>query len=534
MRAARAALLSLVLPCAAAAQSASRGWAEMTTGSELERYLRVLQVAGVAPAYPVSIRGWSPSERDSLVPRSSEHPWIARYRSPVGGSPARVAVIRPELRLVGNTGAPFDVSDGAVWAGRGITTVLHGGLEWRAGPLALVLDPIAFRAENQSFGLEPVPVVTRGAPFGDPVSPGSIDLPQRFGARAYQRFDPGQSTVRLDVSGIAFGVTTANEIWGPAITSPIVLGDNAAGFPRLFAGTQRPVHVGIGRLHGQWFAGQLRQSDWSPIDTAQGRRLAAGIVLVLQPRGLDNVEIGVSRFFHRFWPAGGARASDFFIPFEGFFKHELRDKDNHVLPGGTPDNQLASFFVRVVLPRSGVEVYGEYGREDHSWDVHDVSGEPDHESAYTLGLMRVFGEAAAGTLTSLRLELTNARVTDLVRGRGETLFYQHSPITQGHTQLGQLLGSPAVRGGSGATLALDRYTADGRLSVSFLRTGRATEDEGGLGRGVTSALLVDLLRFQRGFDVTTRLGAVLDTGAGAAGDRAQLHASAGVRFPLGF
>jgi len=537
MRALRVTLLALLVPgapCVAAAQTASRSWAEMTAGSELESYLRALQVAGKAPAYPVSVRGWSAVERDSIVPRASEHPWIARFRTPARGGGVRAALIRPELELVENTGFPYGADDGAVWAGKGLTIAVSGGFELRAGALSVVVDPVFFRAENAAFALEPVPATVRGAPYNEPVTPGTIDLPQRFGPGAYQRFDPGQSTVRLDLFGFAIGATTASESWGPAITSPVILGNNAAGFPRLFAGTARPLNVGIGRVHGRWFAGQLGQSDWSPTDTAGGKRLAAGIVVVFQPRGLENVELGISRFFHRFWPKDGVRASDFFIPFEGFLKQGLRNKDDPSAPGGTPDNQLASFFARVALPGSGVEIYGEYGREDHSWNIRDLAGEPDHISAYTLGVMRAWTDASAGVLTTMRAEVTNARVTAIARGRGEGLLYEHSPLVQGHTQYGQLLGSPAVRGGSGATLAFDRWSSAGRVSVSFTRTGRAGEAEGGLGRGATSALTLDLLRFRGRLDFTARLGAVFQTGVKSAGDRAQLHAVAGARFPLGF
>jgi hypothetical protein len=506
----------------------------MTTGSELESYLRALQVTGRAPAYPVSLRGRSALERDSIVPRASDHPWMARFRAPAPGGGVRFALIRPEIRLVENSAFPYGASDGAVWAGKGLTTAVSGGFELRAGPLTVVVDPVFFRAENAAFALGPVPSGVRGAPYGDPVRPGTIDLPQRFGSGTYQRFDPGQSGVRLDAFGFTIGATAANEIWGPAITSPIILGDNAAGFPRLFAGTARPVNVGIGLVHGRWFAGQLGQSDWSPIDTTGGKRLAAGMVVVLQPRGLENVELGISRFFHRFWPNDGVRASDFFIPFEGFLKQGLRNKDNPSAAGGTPDNQLVSIFARVALPKSGVEIYGEYGRDDYSWNARDLSGEPDHSSAYTLGLMRAWQGASADVLTMLRAEVTNARVTAIAGGRGEGLFYRHTALKQGHTQYGQLLGSPAVRGGSGATLAFDRWSAAGRVSVSFTRTGRADETEGGLGRGATSALTLDLLRFHGGFDLSVRLGAVFETGVTGAGDRAQLRAAVGAKVPLGF
>src|SRR5688572_27483323 len=45
--------------------------AEATAGSEAERYLRVLQVAGRAPLYPWSLRAFSPREVDALAADSA-------------------------------------------------------------------------------------------------------------------------------------------------------------------------------------------------------------------------------------------------------------------------------------------------------------------------------------------------------------------------------------------------------------------------------------------------------------------------------
>ncbi len=521
-----AALIFVLWAAALRAQTtATRSWAEMTTGSELEQYLRVLQVAGYAPFAPVSLRGWSAAERDSLLPHGPMDVWNSQMAAPRKVSGFSIEPIRPQLQVIENGGWPYGSNDGAIWAGRGITSAISGGFEVRSGPLTVTIDPIFFRAENVPFTLQPVPANVRGAPYNDPVSPFNIDLPQRFGNAPYQRFDPGQSTIRLDLFGIAIGASTANEIWGPAITSPIILGDNAAGIPRLFLGTSTPVDIGIGKIHGRMFVGGLTQSEWSPIDTTGGKQLAAGVVAVFEPRGLPGVEIGGSRFFHRFWPDGGPSAKDLTLPIQTLFGND---------PSGVPQNQLASAFVRVKLPHTGFEIYGEFAREDYAENLRDLISEPDHISAYTLGLMRVFPAAATDALMSLRVEFTNSRVTDIAGGRGENLFYEHSPIDQGHTQYGQLLGSPMVRGGGGGTIAIDRYTHDGRVTLSFTRIDEAGEQEGGLGTGAMSALMLDILRFHRGWDLSGQFGVVFDTGVQSSTDRTQLHASFGVRAPIGF
>jgi hypothetical protein len=504
----------------------------MTTGSELEGYWRAMQVAGLAAAYPVSLRGFSAAVRDSILPRDSRGPWAALMRAQPKRPAFSIEPIRPQLQVQENSGWPYGSNDGAIWAGRGITTAVSGGFELRSGPLTVVVDPIFFRAENQAFALQPVPSGARGAPYIDPVAPYHIDLPQRFGSAAYQRLDPGQSTIRLDMFGVTVGASTANEIWGPAITSPIVLGNNAAGIPRVFAGTDRPANIFIGRLQLRWFAGQLTQSAWSPVDTTGGKLFTTGLIAVFQPRGLENVEIGFGRLFELFWPQGGVPVGDLTLPFQSFYWASL--KQGKGTPGGAPDHQIASAFVRIRLPHSGLEMYGEYGRDDHALDLRDVLVEPDHISAYTFGIQRAWVSGDTSHTTALRLEFSNARVTDLSGGRGEVLFYQHDPINQGNTQYGQLLGSPAIRGGGGGTFAVDRYSSSGRLTFSLSRTDQADETEGGLGSGAETALMVDVLRFRRGFDLSGQFGVIFDTGVTSAAGRTQLHASFGARFPVGF
>ena len=134
----------------------------------------------------------------------------------------------------------------------------------------------------------------------------SIDRPQRFGNSAYARVDPGQTTLRLDWRAVAVGVTTANQYWGPASVFPIMLGNNAPGFPHAFLGTARPVDLWLLRIHGRLVWGRLSQSAFSPATAAAGVRFATGIVLVLIPRGIPGLELGFTRFSHQPWPRGFA------------------------------------------------------------------------------------------------------------------------------------------------------------------------------------------------------------------------------------
>jgi len=329
---------------------------------------------------------------------------------------------------------------------------------------------MVFWTQNQSFPLA-ANGQTGSLRFADGVNPTTIDQPQRFGNSAYARFDPGQSTIRLDLPVIAIGASTANQEWGPAIDNPIILGNNAAGFPHLFVGSSAPVDLWLVRAQGRVEWGRLDQSPYAVLRGTQSRRFMSGIVGSVSPRGLSNLEIGGARFFHTLWPDSGLTRHDFLRPFEGLLLSSVANEIGNGT-GQEPDNQLASIFVRWVFPRSGLELYSEFGREDHNADLRDFTQEPDHDAAYVIGLQKAWVRRDS-TYYVLHGEVVNSRISHLQLGRPQTVFYVHSPVVQGHTEEGQILGSPSVYGGGGFSFALDRYTRDGRWTVAWEKSGRA-------------------------------------------------------------
>src|SRR5690606_13662364 len=158
------------------------------------------QIGGTSRLYPVSIRGWGIDEIERMAVDSTRHPWAARYGYVPGDQ--RLGWIRPSLQVSYNSAFPYGGDDGPIWAGKGITLALNGGAAVQFGPLSASLAPVVFSSQNASFPLTPKGREPPEA-FRDPRTPDFIDLPQRFGERAYSRIDPGQSTVRLDLRGLA-------------------------------------------------------------------------------------------------------------------------------------------------------------------------------------------------------------------------------------------------------------------------------------------------------------------------------------------
>lgn len=477
---------------------------EVFAGSEFESYLRVMQVRGDVPLHPWSVRGFSVRELNRLAPDGAVHPWAERFAFADTAAGVRLRWIAPQAQAIYNSSFPYGGNDGAVWAGRGLTTAVRAGLALRAGPVSLTLAPVAFRAENRSFELRPNGG-TGAMAFADPAFPGSIDLPQRFGNGAYTRIDPGQSALRVDLAGVTVGLSTANQYWGPAREHPLLLGNNAPGFPHVFVGTSTPLDVWLGHVHGRLTWGGLSHTEYARVPASGKRRRMAGLVGVFQPRGISGLELGAARFFHSPGSEGRPGADFLLKPFEGLLKEGLKATQS-VDGKSDADNQLASVFARWVAPRGGFEVYGEFAREDHSWNLRDLLVEPDHDSGYLLGIGKVW--KASGTRWSvLRGEVLNTRITHLQKVRGQTPFYRHTAMTQGHTHRGQLLGSVAGYGGGASVLALDVYRPGGRWTARWNRElrGRLIEEGQVVERGAVHSLGAEVLFFRGALDLTASL-----------------------------
>ena len=440
----------------------------ISANSEGENYLRALQLVGMIPPFAWSLRAFSPDELLTLAPVDTLHAWRARFAP--APSRSRWTLFAPEVGVVYNSGFPYGSNDGAVWAGRGLTASVSMGGRGQFGPLSVEIAPTLFRANNDEFALAANGESGRTA-FANARYPRVIDLPQRFGNGPYQRLDPGQSSARVTARAITGGVSTANEFWGPAVNDPFLLGNEGPGFYHLFLGTAHPVSFAGTRLQVRALAGRLQQSDYSTTDmTGKGRYISA-LVGVMTFAGVPGFEVGAGRIFHNLFPDSSVSLGRIFRP---LVQNLLKDRLSGVTgtsDGDAPDNQLASIFARAVFPASGVELYGEMGREDNAYDLRDLLDEPDHDASFLLGFQKAWNRAG-GAIVELRVEGFNDRLSHLQAVRQQSPAYLHTPITQGHTNLGQVLGAPDGVGGAGTLVALDKYTASGRTSLKYTRGAR--------------------------------------------------------------
>lgn len=416
-------------------------------------YLRIREVSGARPGSARLLNRPSDMRRDVCPDTGGVSLWSLPIQDDAGR--VRIAVLPATFSMTYNSAYPVDRNNGAPWTGRGATVGLSGGFQAVAGPVTLAVFPTLAYQANRPFATRPVMDPDR-SPFS--ASRSGIDWPQRFGAAPYWTVDPGQTVLRVDGYGATAGVSTENLWWGPALRYPLMMSNTAPGFPHLFLGTTRPVDIWIGRLEARLFWAQLRESTYFDVDASNDRRLFGGLVATFEPRWVPGLYVGGARVELEIWPTSGLSLQEVLTrPWKG-----LRGNPASIPGTGGGDNGLLALYARWVHPLSGFEVWAEWGRDDHWYDLEDLYTEPDHSQVYTLGFQKVFTSddrqvRLAGELTHLEGAITDRS------GRGLVTFYTHSSVGQGYTQDGQMLGSYIGPGSDAQYLALDVFETWGRF-----------------------------------------------------------------------
>lgn len=202
--------------------------------------------------------------------------------------------------------------------------------------------------------------------------------------------------------------------------------------------------IGIGTIDVQWIWGQLSRSDWVD-STATSPRFLTGAVASLSPSFVSGLTVGGARVFYLNEPPTGIGASDYFLVFQSVTKSSLSTPGNP--EGNDARDQLMALYARWVLTPSGFEVYGEWARDDHSWDWRDLILEPEHSAGTTFGLQKIF-QLGDGRLLAVKAEAGRLDLRPTFQVRAEPTYYVHSAVPAGYTQEGRIIGSWVGPGGS--------------------------------------------------------------------------------------
>ena len=374
----------------------------------------------------------------------------------------RFVWFRPEFQLVNNSALPWSINDGDLWAGRGRNTVIAGGVVARHGRVQIVFAPQLISEANKYFQLH-IPTIDRPTipPDRSPWQfewyangPYSIDMPTRFGDRKIRRLSAGESSILVGIRKLQFGLSNENEWWGPGINNALVLSNNAPGFPHYFLRTAKPISTRIGDVDARWLVGGLTESGFFDTTSTNNLRSITAGALTLKLHKPSGLTLGVTRsvwMTANGWGQVPFRWLELFHPIGWPNRQALND--SLLAPGGR--DQIFSLFARWVMPESGFELYGEWGRTEFPPSLRNFLIAPNHTQAYTVGFQWRRPGLTPTDFWRVQAENTSVEQSATFRDRPVGVWYTSRKVIQGYTNRGQPLGASVGPGSSGQNINID-------------------------------------------------------------------------------
>lgn len=350
-----------------------------------------------------------------------------------------------------NTHHPYSLNDGAMIPARGYQTMISGGFYAQYGPLSIQLRPEYVYAENKNF---------QGFSKDQPDAAWAeyyyfhnhIDMPERFGDSSCKKLFWGQSSLRLTFGPVSLGLSNENLWWGPGMRNSLVMSNSAPGFHHITLNTVKPIRTWIGSFEGQIIGGRLENSGFLPPDTSRTYngvklyvpmrddwRYINAVVLSYQPKWVSGLFLGVTRSFIVYNNDMGSSIKDFLPVITPLDKKA--NYGNNESP--KPNDQRASIFMRWLWTKAHAEIYTEYFREDHAYDLRDMIVEAEHTHAYIFGMRKLMPlHQFKNQFIQVNIELTKIEQTTTNPERVSQYLYDHyAGIPHGYTNRGQLLGA---------------------------------------------------------------------------------------------
>lgn len=132
------------------------------------------------------------------------------------------------------------------------------------------------------------------------------------------------------------------------------------------------------------------------------------------------------------------------------------------------EDQVISLFSRVVFPKDNFEIYGEFGWNDHSYNLRDFLMAPTHSAAYIIGFKKAIPKTSSeGILIESEITQMQESPDGMVRGAGN--WYEHGIIRNGYTNLNQIMGSGSGFGNNVQNISISKYGKGKKIGLQFER-----------------------------------------------------------------
>lgn len=352
-----------------------------------------------------------------------------------------------------NSQRPFGWNDGAMIQARGLQVMTRAGFYARYGIVEVQAAPEWVYAANTSYDT-------------------SINWGSNAGG-VYNKFFPGQSSLGIRLGAVSMGVSTQNLWWGPGQRSSLLMSNNAPGFLHVYIRSNRPAKTLIGTFEWQLIGARLDSDSTRPYEnfhlkTARESypstwRYQSAFVISYQPKWIPGLFVGMTRTLQRYQQDIGLAGGNWLKRYIPVLTKAFQKKNE---PTDDVENtdQLASFFFRWVMPKSGWEFYGEWGYNDYKQNVRDYLMDATHAAAYIVGLSKVFKSRKKHIVAGLEILKQSETASNLLRGAGN--WYVHGG-DNGYTHLNQVIGAGVGFGADLQTIRVEQKYSDKQHSILF-------------------------------------------------------------------
>ena len=294
----------------------------------------------------------------------------------------------------------------------------------------------------------------------------------------------GQSMLRLK-AGNLLGLTAGIQQlwWGPAVFNSLMMSNNAPGFPHVAFHTLKPLSLPIGTIEFQLIGGNLKNKTAWPMENfgslsidqilpnnVATKRYFSGFNFAFQPIFMSGFALGINRMF-QYYENERALQGNYIQTYFPVLTYLFKNKTGGT--GGLYEDakrrdQLINVFARYLFKEHHLEVYGEFGWNDHKYNLRDLASNPDHAAAYNIGLRKVI-PIKTKIFYTLEAEVTQMAPTNSDIARGSGNWYVHGGVREGYTHFGQIIGGGVAPGDNTATFRVSRTTDKFKQSILIER-----------------------------------------------------------------
>lgn len=337
------------------------------------------------------------------------------------------SILDPEVFISYNTSYAYGYNDRVAHQGKGFNTSIIVGLSYVSDYFNLRLTPELFLSQNSDFDIIET---SYSSGYGDYWK--RFDNLQRYGEDPFYLISAGQSMISLNAFNTEVRVSSENITTGYAKRHSFLLSDHANGFPHIDIGTDRSLSIPyLGDVDVKLLWGRLEESEFFDEDDTNDYAWISGMFVEYSPFFQKNLSFGFNHLYTK--PLSAWETMDLFtgIPFVDRSNSNVDLKD-----------MMISVAFRWVFPKSNMELYGEWARNDNFKALFDILAYPEHTQGYTMGFSSILTFFPDRSQLQLSSEYSNSMLQRTSQYRPSYTWYRHEVVgwTQGYTNSGEVLG----------------------------------------------------------------------------------------------